>query len=76
MAKINKMKYFLIFILNMIPKIVHLTTKDGRLNGDETIIMNKNKKIFHDWNFRVYSDTDNLQIITEKFPEFWKNMKE
>ena len=54
----------------MIPKIVHLTTKDGRLNGDETIIMNKNKKIFHDWNFRVYSDTDNLQIITEKFPEF------
>ncbi len=56
----------------MIPKIVHLTTKNGLLNGDETIIMNKNKKIFRNWEFRVYSDADNLQIIMDKFPEFLK----
>lgn len=55
----------------MIPKIIHLTTKNGKLNGDETIILNKNKKIFHDWEFRIYSDADNLSIITTLFPEFF-----
>lgn len=54
----------------MIPRIIHLTTKDGKLNGDETIILNKNKKIFYDWEFRIYGDAENLQIIKEYFPEF------
>lgn len=54
----------------MIPKIIHLTTKDGTLNGDETIILKKNKKIFTGWEFRIYGDVENLKIMEEYFPEF------
>ena len=54
----------------MIPKIFHLTTKDGKLNSDEAIILSKNKKIFKDWDFRIYSDVDNFKIIEQHFPEF------
>lgn len=54
----------------MIPPIIHLTTKDGKLNSDETIILNKNKKIFCDWEFRIYGDDENLKIIETHFPEF------
>ena len=35
----------------MIPKIIHLTTKNGKLNGDENIILRKNKQIFYGWDF-------------------------
>lgn len=56
----------------MIPKIIHLTTKDGKLSGDETIILNKNRKIFHDWEFRIYGDEDNRRIMEQHFPEFLK----
>lgn len=54
----------------MIPRIVHLTTKTGELTKDEKLILKKNKKIFSDWEFKIYSDEDNHRIIEEFFPEF------
>ena len=54
----------------MIPKIIHLTTKNGKLNGDENIILRKNKQIFYDWDFRIYGDDENLKIMQNNFPEF------
>ena len=56
----------------MIPQIIHLTTKNGKLNGDETIIFKKNRKIFHNWEFRIYGDKENQIIIEQYFPEFLK----
>lgn len=54
----------------MIPKIIHITTKDGNLSNDEMIILSKNKKIFQDWEFRIYGDKENEKIIIDNFPEF------
>lgn len=57
----------------MIPQIIHLTTKSGELNGDEAIILGKNKSVFAPplkWEFKVYSDADNQRITDESFPEF------
>lgn len=53
----------------MIPHIVHLTTRTGTLNRDETLILQKNRKIFRDWEIRLWSDEDNRALISQHFPE-------
>lgn len=54
----------------MIPHIIHLTTRTGTLSRAESLILRKNKKIFKDWEIRIYSDEANRNLIAQHFPEF------
>lgn len=55
----------------MIPKKYHLTTKDGSLNKNEKVIVEKNIKLLGSgWNVRIYSDKDNDEILKQYYPEF------
>lgn len=55
----------------MIPKLYHLTTKDGSLNSKEDIIFKRNINwLGPDWTATIYSDEDNVKIIRENYPEF------
>lgn len=55
----------------MIPKILHLTSKTKQLNGEENILLRKNRKVLKGWQINLFDDTDNEAIVRKYFPEYW-----
>lgn len=54
----------------MIPKIIHLTAKTKQLSWEEKMLWQKNEKVLTGWQFRLYDDADNLEIVKQYFPEY------
>lgn len=54
----------------MIPKIVHHTTKNGLLDYYEQKLLFKNKKMLKGWEFKIWSDEDNRELVKNEFPQY------
>jgi mannosyltransferase OCH1-like enzyme len=59
----------------MIPKIVHITSKSKDLKFEEKLILKKNKKLLKNWQFIIYDDQDNQELIDLEFPNFSESYK-
>jgi mannosyltransferase OCH1-like enzyme len=56
----------------MIPKLVHQTTRYGSLDFFEMKLFLKNKKKLLDWDFKVWSDDENRNLVLKIFPNYIK----
>ena len=53
----------------MIPKIVHQTAKTKVLTWEERQLINRAKRLLPGWQFRLWDDAENSQLVAEHFPE-------
>lgn len=59
----------------MIPKIIHQTAKEKRLTWEENQLVNHLKKVLKGWEYHLWDDKENEQIVKEHFPQFLDKYK-
>lgn len=59
----------------MIPKIIHQTAKEKRLTWEENQLVNHLKKVLKEWEYHLWDDKENEQIVKEHFPQFLDKYK-
>lgn len=52
--------------------IIHQTWKNGNLDEEQSLWVNSIKKAFPNYEYKFWSDEDNLRLIQTKHPEFLK----
>ena len=53
----------------MIPKLIHQTAKTADLPPDCVPYVEKLKALHPDWTYRLWTDADNLELVTTRTPE-------
>ncbi len=53
----------------MIPKILHQTAKTKILTWEERQLIDRAKRLLPGWQFRLWDDAENAQLVAEHFPE-------
>ena len=54
----------------MIPKLIHQTAKTHELPADCVPYVETLKALHPDWTYKLWTDADNLELITQRVPEF------
>lgn len=54
----------------MIPFIMHQTAKTKDITWEERQLLRQAKKLFPDWEFRLWDDEANDQLVREHFPQY------
>ncbi len=54
----------------MIPKLIHQTAKTSELPIDCLEYVAKLKSLHPDWDYKLWTDDDNLAFVKEEFPDF------
>ena len=55
----------------MIPKIIHQTWKNDKIPGKWRGFVKKVKSLNPDWEYRLWTDSDNEVFVKNEFPEFY-----
>jgi len=53
----------------MIPKILHQTWKNDNIPKEWLPLVRKNRELHPDWDYRLWTDADNLEFVREEFPQ-------
>ena len=53
----------------MIPKIIHQTWKTEQIPAKAQPFVNRVRELNPDWEYRLWTDEDNLQLVREHFPQ-------
>jgi len=55
----------------MIPKLIHQTAKTSELPADCRKYVDTLKTLHPDWNYKLWTDADNLAFVQREFPDFF-----
>ncbi len=65
----------IIYLLIMIPKIIHQTWKDENLPESQKPHIDKVKSLNPDWEYRLWTDAQMLEFVESEFPDFLETYK-
>jgi mannosyltransferase OCH1-like enzyme len=56
----------------LIPKIIHQTWKNSEIPEEYILFQQKVKKLHPDWEYKLWTDENNLQFVKDYFPQLLK----
>lgn len=59
----------------MIPKIIHQTAKSKKISWEENRLISKAKKLMPDFEFHLWDDNENEQLVEKYFPQYLDRYK-